>query len=108
MNLAKFERLIESRGLWFAAANSFKDVLEGTKSVRESQSREAMWDEVGVPEKNRETIWDLTHWHRKSSYVNCWMMNANESVGKRPLHGEFALVLHLRLCQDDLVQQPSH
>jgi hypothetical protein len=79
MSLSNFERLIECGGLWFAAADSFEDALEGTKSVRESQSREAMWDEVGVPEKHRETIRHLTHWHRKSSFVNCWMMNTNES-----------------------------
>jgi len=79
MTLSKFEKLIQLRALWFAAANSFTDRFEGTKAAAETRVRDALWNELGASEKQRELIRGLTDWNRKFSFVNCWMMNTNES-----------------------------
>jgi hypothetical protein len=79
MSLSKFERLIQSRALWFAVASSFTDAFEGSKSASEARVREAFWNEVGVPEEQREIIRGFTDWNRQFSFVNCWMMNTTES-----------------------------
>jgi hypothetical protein len=79
MSLSKFERLIQARALWFAVASSFTDAFEGTKSASEARVREAIWNEAGVPEEQREIIRGFTDWNRQFSFVNCWMMNTTES-----------------------------
>jgi hypothetical protein len=79
MPLLKFETFVQSSALWFAAANSFADGFEGTKAAAEARARDRLWDRLGVSEEQRETIRELTDWNRQFSFVNCWMMNANES-----------------------------
>lgn len=79
MTLSKFEKFAQSHALWFAAANSFTDAFEGTKAAAEVRVRGRLWNEVGVSEEQRETIRGLTDWNRQFSFVNCWMMNTNES-----------------------------
>jgi hypothetical protein len=79
MTLSKFEKFVQSGALWFAAANSFPDAFEGTKAATEVRVRDGLWNEVGVPEEQREIIRGFTDWTRQFSFVNCWMMNTNES-----------------------------
>jgi len=79
MPLWKFEVLVRSSALWFAAATSFPDAFEGTKAAAEACARDRLWDRFGVSEEQRETIRGLTDWNRQFSFVNCWMMNTNES-----------------------------
>jgi hypothetical protein len=79
MPLSKFERFVQSSALWFSAASSFPDRFEGTKAAAEANSRDRLWDELGVSEEQRETIRGFTDWNRQFSFVNCWMMNTNES-----------------------------
>ena len=79
MGLSKFESFIKSRAMWFAAAKSFSDPFEGTKAAAETRVRDALWDDVGVPEEQREIIRGSTDWNRQLSFVNCWMMNTAES-----------------------------
>jgi len=70
MRFSKFESLMKSRALWFAAANSFSDQFEGTKAAAETRVRDVLWDDVGVPEEQREIIRGFTDWNRQFSFVN--------------------------------------
>src|SRR5882724_602113 len=79
MPLSKFETFVQSSALWFAAASSFTDRFEGTKAAAEAGARDRLWDRLGVSEEQRETIRGFTDWNRQFSFVNCWMMNTNES-----------------------------
>ena len=79
MPLSNFETFVQSSALWFAAASSFTDRFEGRKAAAEGSARDRLWDRLGVSEQQRETIQGLTDWNRQFSFVNCWMMNTNES-----------------------------
>ena len=79
MPLSKFEAFVQSSALWFAAASSLTDRFEGTKAAAEAGARDRLWDRLGVSEEQRETIRGITDWNRQFSFVNCWMMNTNES-----------------------------
>ena len=79
LTLSKFEKFVQSSALWFAAANSFEDKFEGTKAAAEVTARDRLWDRLEVSEEQRETIRKLTDWNCQFSFVNCWMMNTNES-----------------------------
>ena len=79
MTPSKFEMFVQSRALWFAAANSFNDAFEGTKAAAETRVRDALWNSIGVSEEQRERIRGFTGHNRQFSFVNCWMMNTDES-----------------------------
>jgi len=79
MQLAKFEMFVQASALWFAAASSFSDRFEGTKAAAETGLRDRLWNRLGISDEQRETIRGLTDWNRQFSFVNCWMMNLNES-----------------------------
>jgi len=111
MDFARFIQLLETQTLWFARADQFEDLLEGTYTDAELADLRSLVDPPGHPGRSIADIHvSGTRLARATTYVNCWRTGAAESLAMWDLYGKgsgiVAIKSSIRLLKDALNKQP--